>query len=72
MLVFSPSSIPDLLQRIVVDADTSLYPVTTRSAPANTLYFLARFACIHCDDTWLDALMTAALDCIEATTYVSY
>lgn len=71
MLVFSPSSIPDILQRVIVNAKPSLYPIDSRSAPANTLYFLARFACIHCDDSWFDALMTSALDCIEETTYVS-
>lgn len=71
MLVFSLSSIPDILQRVIVDVNPTLYPISSRSAPANTLYFLARFAAIHCDDSWLDALMTSALDCIEEATYVS-
>ncbi|KAF8319361.1 hypothetical protein DL93DRAFT_2132412 [Clavulina sp. PMI_390] len=69
MLVFAPSSIPEIVQRVIVDAPSTLFPITSRSAPANTLYYLARFASIHCDDSWLDELLTSALDCIEESTY---
>lgn len=71
MLVFSLGEVPELLERIIVDAKPALYPISDRSAPANTLYMMARFAWLQCDETWLDTLMTAALDCIELTTYVS-
>lgn len=71
MLVFSPESLPSILQSIVVNTDPAIHPVTTRSAPANAIYLLSRFACLHCDESWFDMLITSAVDRIEEAIYVS-
>lgn len=72
MLVFSPSSLPSILQCIILDAEPLIYPVSQRSAPANAIYLLSRFACLQCDASWFDQLLTGAVDRIEEVVYVSY
>lgn len=71
MLVFSLSSLPSVLQSIIVEAEPVLHPVARRSAPANAIYLLARFACLECDTSWFDTLLTSSVDRIEEVVYVS-
>lgn len=40
------------------------------ATPANTLYMLARFACLTCDHLWLEELIIGAADAIEETFFV--
>lgn len=66
MLVFSPDDLPSIF-----DAAITNFPPTFRnSQPANTLYLLARFACLTCDHTWLEDLLLGATDAIEETFFV--
>ncbi len=71
MLVFSPESLPSILQSIIMNTGPAIHPVTQRSAPANAIYLLSRFACLHCDESWFDMLITSAVDRIEGAVYVS-
>ncbi|KAF9455116.1 hypothetical protein P691DRAFT_792202 [Macrolepiota fuliginosa MF-IS2] len=61
MLVFSPDTLPRMLESLVTN-----YPLSLRDAtPANSLYMLTRFACLACDHTWMEELILSATDAIE-------
>ena len=66
MLVFSPSLLPQIFDSLVSNFSPKLKDAT----PANTLYMLARFACLTCDHIWLDELIIGAADAIEETFFV--
>ncbi|KAH8835735.1 hypothetical protein DL96DRAFT_1666394 [Flagelloscypha sp. PMI_526] len=61
MLVFSPDDLDDIFSTII----TNFPPTLRNSQPANTLYLLARFACLTCDHNWLEDLLLGATDAIE-------
>ncbi|TDL28514.1 hypothetical protein BD410DRAFT_893510 [Rickenella mellea] len=61
MLVFSPASLPRILDSVIANYRPSI----RNSDPANALYMLVRFACLNCDDTWLEDLMINATEAIE-------
>ncbi|KAG6841911.1 hypothetical protein C0991_005091 [Blastosporella zonata] len=65
MLVFSPPSLPHIFDSLIINFKPSLRDAT----PANTLYLLARFACLTCDHTWLEELIIGATDTIEETFF---
>ncbi|KAJ7932480.1 DIL domain-containing protein [Mycena leptocephala] len=65
MLVFSPPSLPQIFESLI----TNFQPSFRDSQPANTLYMLARFACLTCDHTWLEDLVIGATDAIEETFF---
>ncbi|KAK0245580.1 DIL domain-containing protein [Armillaria nabsnona] len=65
MLVFSPLALPLIFDSLI----TNFQPSFRDSTPANTLYMLARFACLTCDHTWLEDLIIGATDCIEETFF---
>ena len=66
MLAFSPQWLPEIFQSLITN-----FPITVRnSEPANALYMLARFACLYCDQTWLEDLIIEATDAIEDTFFV--
>ncbi|KAF8898830.1 DIL domain-containing protein [Infundibulicybe gibba] len=65
MLVFSPPSLPHIFDSLITNYRPSLRDTT----PANTLYMLARFACLICDHTWLEDLIIGATDTIEETFF---
>ncbi|KAF8213131.1 hypothetical protein K438DRAFT_1956554 [Mycena galopus ATCC 62051] len=67
MLVFSPPSLPQIFESLI----TNFQPSFRDSQPANTLYMLARFACLTCDHTWLEDLIIGATDAIEESFFVS-
>lgn len=67
MLVFAPHSLPDIFQSLITD----FQPRLKNAEPANALYMLARFACLNCDDNWLEDLIIGATDAIEDTFFVS-
>ena len=50
---------------------TNFKPSARNSEPANVLYMLARFACLQCDQTWLEDLIIGATDAIEESFFVS-
>ncbi|KAF9040523.1 DIL domain-containing protein [Panaeolus papilionaceus] len=65
MLVFSPDLLPQIFDSLITN-----YPLTFKDpTPANTLYMLARFACLTCDHTWLEDLIIGATDSIEETFF---
>lgn len=65
-LVFSPDRLPEIFDSLITN-----FPTYVQNAqPANSLYMLARFACINCDDTWLEDLILGAADVIEETVFV--
>jgi hypothetical protein len=66
MLVFEPSSLPVIFDSII----THYLPRKQDTTPANTLYMMARFACLTCDYTWLEDLIVGATDTIEEAFYV--
>lgn len=67
MLVFSPMALPNIFQSLITD-----FPPSLRNAePANTLYLLARFACLNCDHNWIEDLIIGATDTIEDVFFVS-
>lgn len=66
MLVFSPPSLPQIFQSLIIN----FQPSFRDAQPANTLYMLARFACLTCDHTWLEELIIGAIDTIEDTFFV--
>ena len=66
MLVFSPVALPQIFDSVI----TNFQPALRDATPANTLYMLARFACLTCDHTWLEDLIIGATDCIEDTFFV--
>ncbi|KAH9944153.1 uncharacterized protein BXZ73DRAFT_87111 [Epithele typhae] len=61
MLVFSPTALPDIFQSLITD----FVPAHRNSEPANVLYMLSRFACLNCDDNWIEDLIIGATDAIE-------
>ncbi|KAJ7596949.1 DIL domain-containing protein [Mycena floridula] len=65
MLVFSPPSLPQIFNSLI----TNYQPSFRDATPANTLYMLARFACLTCDHTWLEDLIIGATDAIEETFF---
>ncbi|KAK7064296.1 DIL domain-containing protein [Favolaschia claudopus] len=65
MLVFSPLSLPQIFESLI----TNFQPSFRDAQPANTLYMLARFACLTCDHTWLEDLIIGATDAIEETFF---
>ncbi|OCH94762.1 hypothetical protein OBBRIDRAFT_845272 [Obba rivulosa] len=61
MLAFSPGSLPDIFQSLITD-----FPSSIRNAvPANVLYLLTRFACLECNQNWVEDLVMGAADAIE-------
>lgn len=61
MLVFNPVALPQIFDTLITN-----YPISLKDpTPANTLYLLARFACLTCDHTWLEDLIMGAADTIE-------
>lgn len=66
MLVFSPPTLPQIFDSLIVN----FQPTLRNATPANTLYMLARFACLTCDHTWLEDLIIGATDAIEETFFV--
>ena len=66
MLVFSPDSLPSLLDNLILN----FRPVAQNSDPACALYMLARFACITSDHTWLEDLVMSTTDAIEDVAVV--
>lgn len=67
MLVFSPATLPAVLDSLTFNSPSGL----KCAEPARALYLLARFACLACDDTWLEDLMGGAVDRIERIIFVS-
>jgi len=66
MLAFSPPWLPEIFQSLITN-----FPIAVRnSEPANALYLLTRFACLYCDQTWLEDLIIEATDAIEDTFFV--
>ncbi|KIM75400.1 hypothetical protein PILCRDRAFT_827312 [Piloderma croceum F 1598] len=65
MLVFSPSELTQIFDSLI----SNFQPSLRNSQPANTLYLLARFACLTCDHTWLEDLIIGATDTIEETFF---
>ena len=67
MLVFNPIALPEIFDTLITS-----YPISLKDpTPANTLYMLARFACLTCDHTWLEDLIMGAADTIEEAFFVS-
>jgi hypothetical protein len=68
MLVFNPIALPEIFDTLITS-----YPISLKDpTPANTLYMLARFACLTCDHTWLEDLIMGAADTIEEAFFVSF
>ncbi|KAF8632573.1 hypothetical protein AX15_001783 [Amanita polypyramis BW_CC] len=61
MLVFSPQTLPKIFDSLIVDYWPSFRDIT----PASTLYMLTRFACLTCDQDWLEELVDGATHEIE-------
>ena len=68
MLVFSPTALPSIFDSLI----TNFRPLIRNADPANALYMLTRFACLACDQTWLEDLVIGAADAIEAAVFVSF
>ena len=68
MLVFSPHALPEIFQTLIIDFN----PAIRNSESANALYMLARFACLNCDDNWMEDLIIGDADAIEDTFFVSH
>jgi len=66
MLAFSPAALPDIFASLITNFEPSFRDAT----PANTLYMLARFACLTCDHNWLEEVILGATDIIEETFFV--
>lgn len=71
ILVFSLSNLPQLLDSLIGTATPVLKPLSKRTAPANGLYYLARFAAVWCDSDWVEEVVVGAVDKIEETVHVS-
>nr|GAT44119.1 predicted protein [Mycena chlorophos] len=65
MLVFSPPALPQIFESLI----TNYRPSFRDTQPANSLYMLARFACLMCDHLWLEDLIIGAADAIEETFF---
>jgi len=67
MLAWSPQELHNIFDTVITN-----FRATARNAePANTLYLMARFACLMCDATWLEDLILGATDVIEEKFFVS-
>lgn len=66
MLAWSPQQLQSVLDAIITNFRTS----AQNAQPANTLYLMARFACLLCDATWLEDLILGATDVIEEKFFV--
>lgn len=66
MLVYSLNALPEIFQTLITD----FRPVLGNAEPANSLYMLARFACLNCDHNWVEDLVIGATDTIEETFFV--
>lgn len=71
ILVFSLSNLPQLLDSLIANVTPVLKPLSKRTAPANGLYYLARFAAVWCDHDWVEEVIVGAVDKIEETVHVS-
>ncbi|KAG8931066.1 hypothetical protein FRC01_001883 [Tulasnella sp. 417] len=69
ILVFSLSNLPQLLDSLVSNVTPVLKPLSKRTAPANGLYYLARFAAVWCDNDWVEEVIVGAVDKIEETVH---
>ncbi len=67
MLVFSPMDLPNIFETLITD----FRPALRNAEPANALYMLTRFACLNCDDNWVEDLIIGATDTIEDVFFVS-
>ncbi|KAK2461987.1 hypothetical protein APHAL10511_006450 [Amanita phalloides] len=65
MLVFSPHTLPKIFDALIVDYQPTFRDIT----PASTLYMLTRFACLTCDQDWLEELVDGATREIEDTLF---
>ncbi|KAF8640500.1 hypothetical protein AX17_000162 [Amanita inopinata Kibby_2008] len=61
MLVFAPHNLPRIYDTVINNYQPSFRDTT----PANTLYMLTRFACLTCDQEWLEELIDGATHEIE-------
>ncbi|KAG2350276.1 hypothetical protein BDR05DRAFT_9958 [Suillus weaverae] len=61
MLAWSPQELSHIFDAVITTSHTSV----RNSQPAITLYLMARFACLTCDQTWLEDLVLGATDAIE-------
>jgi hypothetical protein len=66
MLVYSPSMLPRTFDSLI----RNFQPIPRNSEPANAIYMLVRFACLTCDQDWLDELIGGATEALEDTIYV--
>ncbi|KAG9051555.1 hypothetical protein FS837_004065 [Tulasnella sp. UAMH 9824] len=69
ILVFSLSNLPQLLDSLIANVTPVLKPLSKRTAPANGLYYLARFAAVWCDHDWVEEVIVGAVDKIEETVH---
>ncbi len=67
MLVFSPHHLPRIFDALIVEYRPTCCDIT----PASTLYMLTRFACLTCDQEWIEELVDGATHEIEETLFVS-
>jgi hypothetical protein len=68
MLVYAPPLLPRIFESLI----TNFQPTLRNAQPANALYMLARFACLVCDQSWLEDLIISATDAIEETFFVRF
>ncbi|PFH50797.1 hypothetical protein AMATHDRAFT_60449 [Amanita thiersii Skay4041] len=61
MLVFSPPALPTIFDSLINNYQPTFHDTT----PASTLYMLTRFACLTCDQEWLEELVDGATREIE-------
>lgn len=59
--------LPNIFQTLITD----FRPALRNAEPANALYMLTRFACLNCDDSWVEDLIIGATDAIEDVFFVS-
>ena len=60
--------LPNIFQTLITD----FRPALRNAEPANALYMLTRFACLNCDDNWVEDLIIGATDAIEDVFFVSH
>jgi hypothetical protein len=70
MLVFSLSSLPNILDILITHYRPVCLPLASRTLPANALFLYSRFAHYRCDETWLEELLEKAISRIETDVYV--
>jgi hypothetical protein len=66
MLAWSPQELSHIFDSVIRTSHASV----RNSQPAITLYLMARFACLTCDQTWLEDLILGATDAIEEKFFV--